>query len=64
MAGISSAHQNRSDNSMNPKKIRVQVTLTETLSTKLEKARELGYSYGALVESALVDYFAKVGIQA
>lgn len=49
---------------MNPKKIRVQVTLTETLSTKLEKARELGYSDGTLIESALVDYFAKVGIQA
>lgn len=38
---------------MNPKKIRVQVTLTETLSRKLDAMRACGLSDASIVETAL-----------
>lgn len=47
---------------MNPKKIRVQVTLTETLSQKMQAMRARGLSDGSIVESALSAYFEKEGI--
>ncbi|HJK77556.1 MAG TPA: hypothetical protein O0Y06_06490 [Methanocorpusculum sp.] len=47
---------------MNPKKIRVQVTLTETLSRKLEAMRARGLSDGSIVELALSAYFEKEGV--
>ena len=43
-------------------KIRVQVTLTEPLSKQLQACRERGLSDSSVVESALVDYFAKIGV--
>lgn len=45
-------------------KIRVQVTLTEPLSKQLEVCRTRGLSDTTVVESALVDYFNKIGIKA
>ena len=43
-------------------KIRVQVTLTEQLSKQLQICRTRGLSDSSVVESALVDYFAKIGV--
>jgi len=48
---------------MNPKKIRVQVTLTETLSRKLDAMRARGLSDSSIVEQALSAYFEKEGIR-
>lgn len=44
-------------------KIRVQVTLTEPLSEQLAVCRNKGMSDSTVIESALVDYFDKIGIR-
>ena len=43
-------------------KIRVQVTLKEPLSKQLSICRKRGMSDSTVVESALVDYFDKMGV--